>query len=201
MDGLNQSLFGLDREQEAAIKELFETCGWDYVHEISLPFLNFDKTFLARTSFAQPSFATYETERQGDSCASAIDVSAGVDVGHSGQGSETSKLDDDRQECVFCFCFLCVTCVRQQWLGHGQDAHRRNSRIRKKLYRKCWSMVNMPGAWRHPLYVCKKETAMFRDHIDGTVVHVLREIMPECVLKLVRGLYPYPPDTPYLGYR
>ena len=25
---------------------------------------------------------------------------------------------------------------------------------------------------------------MFRDHIDGTVVHMLREIMPECVLKL-----------------
>jgi len=89
MDRLNLTLFGLDREQEAAIKELFEARGWDYVHEISLPLLNFDETFLARTSFAQPSFATYdtavasvepETERQGDSCASAIDVSAGVDV-------------------------------------------------------------------------------------------------------------------------
>ena len=34
----------------------------------------------------------------------------------------------------------------------------------------------------------KKETAMCRDHIAGTVVHVLSEIMPECVLKLVRGL-------------
>ena len=38
-------------------------------------------------------------------------------------------------------------------------------------------MINMRGAWRHPLYVRKKETAMCRDHIDGTVVHVLREIM------------------------
>ena len=101
-----------------------------------------DKTFLARTSFTQLSFATYdtagasvepETERQGDSHASAIDGSTGVDVGHSGRGSETSELDDDRQKCVFCFCSLCVTCVRQQWLGHGQDAQKRNSRIRKKL--------------------------------------------------------------------
>ena len=55
--------------------------------------------------------------------------------------------------------------------------------------------MNMHGAWRHPLYVHKKETAMCRDHTDGTVVHVLREIMPECVLKLVRGLYPYPLPT------
>ena len=58
---LTLTLSGLDREQEAAIKELFEARGWDYVHEISLPFLNFDETFLARNSFAQPSFATYDT--------------------------------------------------------------------------------------------------------------------------------------------
>ena len=53
--------------------------------------------------------------------------------------------------------------------------------------------MNMRGAWRRPLYVRKKETAMCRDHIDGTVVHVLREIMPECVLKLVRGSIPIHP--------
>ncbi len=112
------TLFGLDHEQEAAIKELFEAHGWDYVHEMSLSFLNFDETFLARNSFVQPFFATDdntvasvepETERQGDSCDSgAINVTAGVDVGHSGQGNEASELDGDRQECVFCFCSPCV---------------------------------------------------------------------------------------------
>ena len=39
-----------------------------------------------------------ETKMQGDtdtsdSCASAINVTAGVDVGHSGQGNEASELD------------------------------------------------------------------------------------------------------------
>ena len=34
-------------------------------------------------------------------------------------------------------------------------------------------------------------------YVDETVVHVLSEIMPEFVL-LVRGLYPNPPNTPYL---
>ena len=57
---------------------------------------------------------------------------------------------------VFCFCSPCETCVRQQWLGHGQDAHKRNSRIRKKLYRKCRSMINMHGAWRHPYTFVKR---------------------------------------------
>ena len=120
MDRLTLTLFGLDREQEAAIKELFEARGWDYVHDISLLFLYFVETFLARNSFVQPFFATddtivvsfeLETERKGDSCASAINVTAGVDVGHSGQGNEASELNGDRRECVFCFGSPCVTCV------------------------------------------------------------------------------------------
>ena len=112
MDRLTLTLIGFDREQEAAIKELFEARGWDYVHEISLPFLNFVETFLARNIFFMPFFATYdttvvrvepETERKGDSCASARNVTAGVDVSHSSQGNEATELDGDRQECVFCF--------------------------------------------------------------------------------------------------
>ena len=94
------------------------------------------------------------------------------------------------EECLFCFCSPCKTSVRQQWLGHGQDAYKRNSRIREKLYGIFWSMLNMCGAWQHPLYVHKKMIAMCQDHVDETVVHVLREIIPECVLKLVSGLYP-----------
>ena len=62
-------------------------------------------------------------------------------------------------------------------------------------------MLTMRGAWRHPLYVRKKAIAVCRDHVDETVEHVLREIMPECVLKLVRGLHPNIPDTPYLGHK
>ena len=88
MDRLTLTLSGLDREQEAAIKELFEASGWDYFREIYLPFLNFVKTFFARNSFVHPFFATYdtivvsvepETERKG---ASAISVTANVDEGH-----------------------------------------------------------------------------------------------------------------------
>ena len=42
--------------------------------------------------------------------------------------------------------------VRQQWLGHGQNSHTNNFGIRKNLY------------------------------VDETVVHVLTEIVPACVL-------------------
>ena len=99
MDRLTLTLFGFDLEQEVAIKELFEARGWDYVHEISLPFLNFVETFLATYDITVVSVEA-ETERKGDSCASAISVTAGVDVSQSGQGNEASELDGDRLECV-----------------------------------------------------------------------------------------------------
>ena len=62
-------------------------------------------------------------------------------------------------------------------------------------------MLNTRGALQHPLYIHKKVILICRDTVDETVVHVLREIMPECVLKLVRGLYLNLPDTPYFRHK
>jgi hypothetical protein len=39
-----------------------------------------------------------------------------------------------------------------------------------------------------------------RDKVDEYVVTVAREIMPDCVLSVVRGLYPNPPSQPYMGH-
>ena len=112
MDRLTLTLFGFDREQEVVIKELFEARGWDYVHEISLPFLTtYDITVVSVEA---------ETERKGDSCASARNVTAGVDVSHSSQGNKASELDGGRQECIFCFCSPCVTCIGSSGWAMGR---------------------------------------------------------------------------------
>ena len=116
-------------------------------------------------SFAQPYIAERdtavvsvepETGRQDDSGAIVTDVRAGVDVRLSLQGHEESEWDGGSEECVFCFCSPCVTSVRQKWLRCGQNARKRNSRIRKKLDRKFWSMLNKRGAWRHPYTFIKR---------------------------------------------
>ena len=83
----------------------------------------------------------------------------------------------------------------------GAVSHRRNSGIRKKMYRKFWSMLEMRNSWRHPAYLQKKSAVMERDGVDESVVEVLREIMPDCVLLLVRELYPNPVGVPYLGHK
>ena len=55
----------------------------------------------------------------------------------------------------------------------------------------------MRSSWRHPAYLQKKSAVMERDGVDESVVEVLREIMPDCVLLLVRELYPNPVGVPY----
>ena len=124
MDRLTLTLFELDREQEAAMKQLFEARGWDYVHEVDFPFRNFDDTFLAGNSFVQLYIAERdtavasvepETGRQDDSSAIVMDALAGVDMRLSVQGHE-SEWHSGSEECVFCFCSPCVASVRQQWL-------------------------------------------------------------------------------------
>ena len=52
-----------------------------------------------------------ETGRQDDSSAIVMDALAGVDMRLSRQGHEESEWDDGSEECVFCFCSLCVTSV------------------------------------------------------------------------------------------
>ena len=141
-----------------------------------------------------------ETRRQDDRSAIVTDARAGVDVRLSVQGHEESEWDGGSKEFIFCFCLPCVTSVRQQcttWTGCAQEKFW----DQEETDRKFWSMLNMCGAWRHPSYVRKKVIAICRDHVDETVVHVLRKIMPECDIKLVKGLYPNLPDIPYLGHK
>jgi hypothetical protein len=47
----------------------------------------------------------------------------------------------------------------------------------------------------------KKSWMLARDQVDEYVVTVAREIMPDCVLSVVRGLYPNPPSQPYMGHK
>ena len=110
MDKLTFALFELDREQEAAMKLFFfffQARGWDQVYEVYFTFRNFDDTFLAGNSFAQPYIAKIdtavasvepETGRQDDSSAIVMDVCAGVDMRLSRQGHKESEWDDGGEE-------------------------------------------------------------------------------------------------------
>ena len=101
-------------------------------------------------------------------------------------------------ECLHCFCSPCVLHFPQRWFGNGQPPHARNSAIRKGKYKKFWKMLSDRGAWYDRRYIEKKEQ---RSRDDNFTVWSVREIMPDCVVTFVRGLYPNLSGVPYMGHK
>ena len=60
----------------------------------------------------------------------------------------------------------------------------------------------MNGGWRHK-YISKNRRLLELD--DSATVWVgagsVREVMPQCILDLVRRIYPNAPGQPYMGLR
>ena len=141
-------------------------CSWNFS---SFPGFHWDISCEEQLFFATDDTTVVNIESESDSCASAINVTAGVDVGHSGQGNETSELNgSDRQECLL-FLFPCVTCgwamgrmFTREIVGSG-----RNCKGNVGLW---WTCVEHGGI----LCVRKKETAIF--HTDGIRVYITMHV-------------------------
>lgn len=103
---------------------------------------------------------------------------------------------DGDSRCISCLNNPCVTTNPQSWLGNGRPARVGNNTIRKRLYRKYWTMLDRRGLWYFPEYLDRKEQAMKEAKVQLTQ----REIMPDCVLKQVRNLYPNPKGVTYMGH-
>lgn len=128
------------------------------------------------------------------------------DNGDNNEDGVQAEQGDDRNDdlsCPHCFLLPCVTTHHQSWLGAGAAPHERNASNRKRKYRLFWNILSNSGGWTHTRYIAKKMRALARDPDDNTVLCIwtVREIMPDCVLNLVRTLYPNPPNQPYMGHK
>ena len=121
----------------------------------------------------------------------------GDDNGDDGGDSDSG---DAETGCSFCFLSPCVVTHRQSWLP-DQPAlpHARNSELRKQKYRKFWKLMDLNGGWRHDKYIRKKQRLLEVDNME--TVWVVREIMPKCILDIVRRIYPNVAGQPYMGHK
>ena len=109
------------------------------------------------------------------------------------------------EECPHCLCTPCVTSdiYRQMWWPTQRQADHRNNTPRKKIYKKFWGFMANLGLWNDPRYVARKNHALTRDPHYRNYAWIRavrkREIMPNCVLKFVRGCLPSP-DGQYMGH-
>lgn len=113
--------------------------------------------------------------------------------------------DHELDECPYCLCCPCVTSeqFRQGWWENQHLPHHSNHKRRKPIYKRFWVMLANRGAWSNPRYLQKKTNALSsgQDYVMvGPGMHP-RDIMPECVLKTVRGWLPNMPEQPYMGHK
>ena len=129
------TLRGINHEQKDAIQQLFESNGWPW---------NVEMTSVCETESTAHSLWLDNIPRS-------------QPVALALNWQPTFPLPDPRRsesaECEFHFCVPCITTSRQSWLGMGQSAHRWNPGIRKKMYRKFWSILEMCYSWRQPVYL------------------------------------------------
>ena len=111
--------------------------------------------------------------------------------------------DSETEECPHCFCRPCVTTYRQAWLGNGNPPMAGNNSLRRQKYKHFWRMMSNRYAWSDPRYIQKKALALGQANIAESENYCLevREIMPDCILELVRSLYPNLDKVPYMGHK
>ena len=172
----------VSNEKLDAIRRLFDENEWNFDFELeqNTPSVSINN-FPSCSSVNEPSTSVQNHEIERVLC--PVDI----DVGAAAEG-----------ECPQCFCSPCITTHRQSWLGVGQKKSRRNAQIRKKIYKRFWSMLDRRRAWQHPRYLQKKRMRLAEDNPINVVPQ--REIMPDCVVTLVRELYPNPDGVPYMDH-
>ena len=109
----------------------------------------------------------------------------------------------DEEECRFCLCRPCIIHERNKqfwWEQQNVAPSFRNSGLRKEKYKRFWTMMYHRDAWKDPRYLAEKSKALRADPRHRKYEWHRRDIMPKCVLSLVRAWFPNPAGVPYMGH-
>jgi hypothetical protein len=113
------------------------------------------------------------------------------------------EQDQSQNECPYCFCKPCITNEQNSqlwWHANTEEPHLRNSGLRKEHYKRFWTMLLHRGVWNDDRYIVMKVDAMSRDPRRQRYDWHKRDIMPKCVVSLVRHWFPNPGGFPYMGH-
>ena len=115
----------------------------------------------------------------------------------------TIDHDPNSDECEYCLCRPCITDERNRqswWENESHAPHKRNSALRKDKYKRFWTNLFHRRVWSDPRYLLRKQNALLRDRQDDDVYH-RRDLLPKCVIKIVRGWLPNASGKAYMGHK
>lgn len=107
-------------------------------------------------------------------------------------------------ECEHCFCKPCITDGRNRqmwWPSEPALPDRRNTSFRKEKYKFFWTMLFHRGVFLDERYRERKLNVLQLDPRFTNVASHRRDILPECVVNLVRVWFPNPKNIPYMRHR
>ena len=91
--------------------------------------------------------------------------------------------------------------IRQLWWEtDNQIEHERNSQLRKEKYKRFWTNLFHRGVWKDPRYLEQKREVLRRDFRRNKYIYHRKDLMPKCVIELVRHWYPNLQDKEYMGH-
>ena len=122
----------------------------------------------------------------------------GPDRGQAPVPGQNNAAANNAEECPHCLLSLCITegGSDAEFVGGGQGPCAENRGIRHRQYRRYWTQLDFLGVWQKPRYLARKVESAGGEW----VLVVKRELMPVCVLKKVRTLYPNPSGVPYVEH-
>ncbi|CAG2188058.1 unnamed protein product [Mytilus edulis] len=129
-----------------------------------------------------------------------------VNNSESNDHSENYHIEQDQEspECSYCLCRPCITDEqnRQMWWENENCApHERNSFLRKDKFKRFWTNLFHRGVWNDPRYLRRKRDALKRDRPRRKYTYHRRDLIPKCVLELVRKWFPNPSCQEYMGHK
>lgn len=111
--------------------------------------------------------------------------------------------NDEEEECIHCLCRPCITSETNRqmwWLEDPEAPNRSNSQRRKDKYKRFWTMLFHRNVWKDPRYIQRKRNALQQDPRRKNYIYHRRDLMPKCVVTVVRHWLPNPNDQPYMGH-
>jgi len=132
-----------------------------------------------------------------------------LDIENEDETPETTKRKykieqkNGFDECPTCLCKPCITdeLHRQMWWETENTApSRQNHSLRKERYKGFWTMLFHREVFNDERYKARKLRALQEDPSRKKLMWHRRDLLPKCVLQLVRGWFPNPPDIPYMGH-
>ena len=126
-----------------------------------------------------------------------------MEVDDENRSSYRIPQDNECDECIYCLCKPCITSERNRqmwWESQNHPARRNNNLLRKDKYKKFWTMLFHRGVFLDERYISLKQEALRRDPNQRNMIWHRRDILPKCVLEIVRGWFPNPKGVAYMGH-